>query len=118
MEQCPQGYPRLAAYNASEQNFMLYRGFSCIHARLLLNLQSDIQILERELDELDHFHDSISDAQIRLQCRDTDVYKCKEEKEAGKRTRADILEELRVKVCQYGQGTLLPSTLKVLGGLI
>lgn len=102
MEKCPEGYPRLAAFNASEQNFMLYRGFSCIHARLLLNLQTDIQLLESELDSLDRFHSTIESEKVRLQCWDSDTAACKEEKEDGDRTRADILEDLRTKVCQYG----------------
>lgn len=82
---------------------MLYRGFSCIHARLLLSLQTDIQMLETDLDEIDRFHDSIEDAKMRLRSRDLDVYECKEEKDAGKRTREHIMEELRVKVGQYDE---------------
>jgi hypothetical protein len=103
LEQCPNGYPRLAAFNASEQNFMLYRGFSCIHARLLLNLQSTIQTLEAELDEMDKFHDSIEDEKTRLRSWDLDAEVCTEEKKEGDRTRADVLEELRIKVCQYDE---------------
>jgi len=103
VEKCPNGYPRLAAFNASEQNFMLYRGFSCVHARLLLHLQMSIQKLEEELDGMDNFHDSIDDEKTRLRSWDLDEGACKEEKEEGDRTRADVLEELRIKVCQYGE---------------
>jgi hypothetical protein len=103
VEECPNGYPRLAAFNASEQNFMLYRGFSCIHARLLLNLQTGIQMLERELDEIDRFHDTIANEKTRLRSWDLDRAVCKREQRDGDRTRADILEDLRVKVTQYDE---------------
>lgn len=102
MEDCPNGYPRLAAFNASEQNFMLYRGFSCVHARLLLKMQADIQMLESELDALDRDHVSFGD-ETRLRSWDIDVAACKAEKKEGERTRDDILENLRVKVCQYDE---------------
>lgn len=83
---------------------MLYRGFSYIHARLLLNLQTSIQALEAELDGMDKFHDTLEEGEKkRLRSWDLDLAACKEEKEDGDRTRDDILEELRVKVCQYGK---------------
>lgn len=83
---------------------MLYRGFSCIHARLLLNLQTNIQALEAELDDKDRFHDTLDEEEkLRLRSWDLDRAACIEEKADGDRTRDDILEELRVKVCQYGK---------------
>ncbi|PSN67486.1 hypothetical protein BS50DRAFT_600854 [Corynespora cassiicola Philippines] len=104
LEGCPMGYPRLAAFNASEQNFMLYRSFNYVHSRLLLNLQTSIQALEAELDEIDRFHDVPHDrSQLRLQSWDLDLSICDEEKKEGIRTRNDILEDLRVKVCQYDE---------------
>jgi len=112
LEKCPNGYARLAAYNASEQNFMLYRGFSNVHARLLLNLQASIQKLETELDDIDRFHDTLpEDFKKRLRSWDLDVAACRREKKEAKedgdeeeaRTREDILEELRIKVNQYDE---------------
>jgi len=112
LEKCPNGYARLAAYNASEQNFMLYRGFSNVHARLLLNLQACIQKLETELDNIDRFHDTLpEDSKKRLRSWDLDVAACRQEKKEAKedgdedeaRTREDILEELRIKVNQYDE---------------
>lgn len=98
------GYPRLAAFKASEQNFMLYRGFSCVHARLLLNLQTRIQLLEAELDRVDRFHSTLGEErQIRLRSLDMDMGACEEESQEGLRTRDAILEDLRVKVCQYDE---------------
>jgi len=91
---------------------MLYRGFSNVHARLLLNLQASIQKLETELDDIDRFHDTLPEAsKKRLRSWDLDVAACKQEKEEAKqdgdedeaRTREDILEELRIKVNQYDE---------------
>ncbi|KAF2849077.1 hypothetical protein T440DRAFT_452894 [Plenodomus tracheiphilus IPT5] len=103
LEECPNGYPRLAAFNASEQNFMLYRSFSCVHARLLLHLQASIQALESELDSLDRLHAQTAEGRSRLVSWDNDVEACEDEKAEGLRTRDDILEELRVKVNQYDE---------------
>jgi hypothetical protein len=90
---------------------MLYRGFSNVHARLLLGLQANIQKLESELDKMDRIHDTLPDAaKKRLQSWDLDVAACREEKEDADeeegeevRTRSDNLEELRIKVNQYDE---------------
>jgi hypothetical protein len=112
VEECPNGYSRLAAFNASEQNFMLYRGFSNVHARLLLNLQASIQKLEAELDGIDRFHDTLPEAdKKRLRSWDLDVAACRAEKEEANeeeeedevQTRQDIMEQLRIKVNQYDE---------------
>ncbi|ORX96603.1 hypothetical protein BCR34DRAFT_628796 [Clohesyomyces aquaticus] len=100
---CPIGYPRLAAFNASEQNFMQYRGFSYIHNRLLLRLQANIQALEAELEEIDQFHDSLDDAKTRLRSQDLDNAACRNEKKNGERTREDILGDLTAKILQYDE---------------
>jgi hypothetical protein len=60
-------------------------------------------MLESELDGLDRFHDTLEDKKIRLQSWDVDVGACEDERKEGARTRDDILEELRVKVCQYDE---------------
>ncbi|KAF2789188.1 hypothetical protein K505DRAFT_365832 [Melanomma pulvis-pyrius CBS 109.77] len=53
LEDYPVGYPRLAAFKSSEPDFSLYRSFKYLHARVILELQYDIQNLERDLVELD-----------------------------------------------------------------
>ena len=60
-------------------------------------------MLEAELDQKDRFHDTLdTEKKKRLRSWDLDLEACEEEKERDVRTRGDILEELRVKVCQYG----------------
>lgn len=56
VHKCPKGYPRLAALLSSEENFMIYRKFSYLQARLLLHRQDELRELERDLDDLDENH--------------------------------------------------------------
>ncbi|KAK5046920.1 hypothetical protein LTR84_007274 [Exophiala bonariae] len=49
----PQGYPRLAAFLDSDENFMVYRHFGYLQSRLLVEKQNDLHLLEIELEELD-----------------------------------------------------------------
>jgi hypothetical protein len=56
VEQCPEGYPRLAALVDSDENFMLYRRFGFLQARLLLSRQDELRRLEERLDSLDKKH--------------------------------------------------------------
>lgn len=60
-------------------------------------------MLERELDEIDRFHDTIDNEKARLRSWDLDRAVCKREQRDGDRTRADVLEDLRVKVTQYDE---------------
>jgi hypothetical protein len=53
VETCPEGYPRLAAFLDSDENFMLYRRFGFLQARLLLYKQDELKMLEDELDSMD-----------------------------------------------------------------
>jgi len=46
-------YPRLAAFQSSEASWSIYRGFSYLHARVILELQEELRALEQELDEID-----------------------------------------------------------------
>ena len=75
MESRPEGYPRVAAFQSSDHNFMIYRGFSYLHCRLLLYLQDEIACAERELDQMDEgdFQDEENPRlKICLQSRDKD----------------------------------------------
>jgi hypothetical protein len=56
VEECPKGYPQLAAFLDSDENFMLYRRFGFLQARLLLYKQDELSRLEFRLDELDKKH--------------------------------------------------------------
>ncbi|KAL9618572.1 MAG: hypothetical protein Q9160_006756 [Pyrenula sp. 1 TL-2023] len=50
IQQCQRGYPRLAAFLDSDENFMIYRRFGYLQARVLLDKQNELQRLEKELE--------------------------------------------------------------------
>jgi hypothetical protein len=56
VEECPKGYPQLAAFLDSDENFMLYRRFGFLQARLLLYKQDELSRLEQKLDRMDRRH--------------------------------------------------------------
>lgn len=99
MEDTPNGYPRLAAFQSSEANFGLYRSFSYLHSRILLDLQDEITTLERELDELDE--DDECDAPERLKSREIDEERTAND--GSNRTRRVILREIRQRLMEYGK---------------
>lgn len=101
MENTPNGFPRLAAFQSSEANFALYRSFSYLHSRVLLDLQDEITCLEKELDEIDW--DDSDEAPERLRSRDIDVQKAAGEGDA--RNRRVILKEIKEKLMEYGRDT-------------
>jgi hypothetical protein len=81
---------------------MQFRSFSESRARLLLYLQADIVQLEEELSRLDEM-DALSEDAHRLSDWRYDKRLCKEEQDHGKRPRASILEEMLLKISQYGK---------------
>jgi len=97
LENCPNGFPRLAAFQSSEANFSLYRSFSYLHSRLLLDLQDEITCLEKELDDVD-WDDEGDD---RLRSREIDVQKA--EGEGDGRNRRQILAEIKTKLMEYDE---------------
>jgi hypothetical protein len=108
VEDTPNGFPRLAAFQSSEANFSLYRSFDYLHARILLDLQDEITQLERELDDVD-LVDSMDDP-IRLRSREIDVSKAAGEGDA--RNRRVILAEIRTKLMQYDEVLIKARTLE------
>lgn len=106
MENTPNGFPRLAAFQSSEANFSLYRSFSYLHSRVLLDLQDEITALEKELDEVD-WDDNEEDPD-RLRSREIDETKAAEQGDDA-RTRRVILTEIRTKLVQYGASNLCHS---------
>jgi hypothetical protein len=99
------GYPRLAAFQSSESNFALYRGFSYLHSRVLLDLQDELTGLERELDEIDIYEEDES----RLTCRENDVREGARELQdgslaaSGMRSRRQVMTEIKQKLFEYGR---------------
>ena len=53
MDLFKKGYPNLAAFQDSSENFMLYRRFGYLQSRLLLDKQDDLRRLQEALDTYD-----------------------------------------------------------------
>jgi hypothetical protein len=53
VEDYPAGYPQLAAFIASDDNYSIFRKFDRASNRVLLHLQSEIAALDKGLDEMD-----------------------------------------------------------------
>lgn len=49
----PKGYPQLAAFINSADNFMITRKFGFLRSRVLLYRQDELSVLERDLTSLD-----------------------------------------------------------------
>ncbi|KAH7394251.1 hypothetical protein DE146DRAFT_679493 [Phaeosphaeria sp. MPI-PUGE-AT-0046c] len=99
LEATPNGFPRLAAFQSSEANFSLYRSFSYLHSRILLDLQDEITSLERELDEIDE--DDECDDPDRLRSREVDEDRARSE--GGRRNRRVVLREIKGKLMEYDE---------------
>ncbi|KAF2658094.1 hypothetical protein K491DRAFT_625354 [Lophiostoma macrostomum CBS 122681] len=108
LENTPNGFPRLAAFQASEANFSLYRSFSYLHSRLLLDLQDEITALEKELDDIDW--DDFDEDPERLKSREHDMSRAAGEGDA--RNRRVILREIRTKLMEYDEVLIKARTLE------
>lgn len=97
VENNPNGFPRLAAFQASDSNFGLYRSYSYLHSRILLDLQSEITELESELDNIDW--DELEEDEDRPRYR---LAESETGSEDGTRTRRVVLREIKVKLMEYG----------------
>lgn len=98
MEKTPNGFPKLAAFQSSEANFSLYRSFSYLHSRVLLDLQDEITSLEKELDDIDW--DDFDEEPSRLQSRQFD--NSQPDGEGAPRSRRIILRDIKAKLMEYG----------------
>lgn len=97
MERCEEGYPYLATFLDSDENFMIYRRFGFIHARLLLQKQDELRIMEEELDQMDK--DDLSKNAKALQCRLEDVQRRDQKSE----TRQALLARMETAVLRYDE---------------
>lgn len=90
VKRCVEGYPHLAAFLDTSDDFMLYRRFGFLQARILLNKQDELRVLELDLDHMD----SVSTPDV-LQSRETDVYMSDKRK--------NLLVKIEEKFKEYGK---------------
>lgn len=105
------GYSRLATFLSSDRSFMQYRGFGSLRSRMLLAQQYDIELLEKELDTIDHW-DASEGMASKLRCKDRDDRDCcKSDMPATfphPRTRPEILADLKQQLMCYGECCIRP----------
>ncbi|KAF1844080.1 uncharacterized protein K460DRAFT_317227 [Cucurbitaria berberidis CBS 394.84] len=111
LENTPNGFPRLAAFQSSDANFSLYRSFSYLHSRVLLDLQDEITSLEKELDEIDW--NDFDEEPDRLKSREIDIDRA--DGEETTRNRRLILREIREKLIAYDEVLIKARTLESFG---
>ncbi|KAF2238760.1 hypothetical protein EV356DRAFT_516660 [Viridothelium virens] len=100
LEDCPRGYSSTAAFLSSEPNFSLYRGFSYLYSRVILNLQDEIAVLERDLKDCEKIQREKRLVR-RLQSREIEDRDSRNESE--KRKKSAILSDLESKLVSYGK---------------
>jgi hypothetical protein len=86
-----QGYPRLAAFMNNDSNFVVFRAFGRLHARILLHKQDEIIELEQTLMQLDNGEDTAYYLSSRRHDLNTE--------------RRGILMKLETKLVEYGKIT-------------
>jgi hypothetical protein len=87
------GYKGYSAFLASDNDFMVFRRFDAINARLLLYLQDDIAVLEKKLEALEAEH---------MQGIPPDIHNGSFRQETLP-DRTKLLDILNVKVRQYSK---------------
>ena len=108
MDQCPEGYSQVATFQSSDRNFLQYRVFGYLHARLVSSLQCDVEVLERQLDKLDEWDKSDSGDKDKLSSKQRDDLEDTPDRVAGdfsrcfRKTRLEVLKELKEKLMDYG----------------
>ena len=98
MEAFNEGYPRLAAYMASDGNFTLYHNFGYLHSRLLLSKHFKLRELEEDLQMIDSLEVQSGD-EVFLRCNP----KSNEQQSKFKLRRQKIFERVENELLRYGK---------------
>ncbi|KAH7062257.1 hypothetical protein B0J12DRAFT_735817 [Macrophomina phaseolina] len=105
VEKYPCGYPRLAAFQSSDESFSIYRRFEYLHSRVLLGLQYELSELEQELQRIDGRDADDEKNARRLKSRKRDDIDGRKEskRNEGARTRSVIVDDIRRKLVEYDE---------------
>ena len=93
------GYPRTAAYLAAGTDSLMFRDFSYLRTRLILNQQDELRCLERQLKEIDDNEASNQESQVYLRSWEKDNSR---PRSSTKDSRVHILEQVYLKLQKYG----------------
>jgi hypothetical protein len=97
VEDYPEGYPRQAAFQASEASWSIYRSFGYLHSRVILDLQDELRCIEESLEELD----LENERKDRVRSRKDDLKHALSE--GIESPRAVLMERLHGKLVKYGE---------------
>lgn len=86
----------MARFMDSDDNYMTYRRFGGVQARLLLEAQDDVRILEEQLEDLDE-DETANDGQKNALCS-RKLYGVNWSKK-----RRDLMKSLKVAYTEYGE---------------
>ncbi|KAF2734548.1 hypothetical protein EJ04DRAFT_493232 [Polyplosphaeria fusca] len=100
LEDYHRGYPKQAAFQSSESGFSIYRGFSYLHSRVILELQDELRYLEDNLSYLDR-HDFNNGRHKCLMSREYDLRQAKRDNISSKR--ATLISQIRDKLVNYDE---------------
>jgi hypothetical protein len=101
VEDFPPGYPQLAAFQSSESSFSIYRAFDYLHARVIVEMQDELRMLEDKLGKLDVKDDN----ETRAKCLSSRSWDARQAKEDGKlcSERTTLLSKIRDKLVSYDE---------------
>lgn len=100
----PKGYPQLAAFVNSDENFLIARKYGFLRSRVLLYRQDELSVLERDLIRLDA--DDKENREFALHSRKRD----EETDEDPVYSRKVLIQKIDDKLKEYGQHQLLMLT--------
>lgn len=93
----PKGYPSVATFLDSDENFMVYRRFGFVQARLLLEKQDDLRNLESKLDRYDR--------RLGLNPQTKDTLRTRDLKLDAAIARKELMDKLEKCFNEYGKFT-------------
>lgn len=92
----PRGYPNLAAFMISSDNFLMCRGFAFLHSRVLLHRQDELAEMEKTLLAMDE-EDIEFGEELALQSRRRDDLRPEQP------SRKSLIDKIDTKLKDYGR---------------
>jgi hypothetical protein len=94
VDRFPRGFPRLAAFQSSDNDFVVFRSFKRLHARILLELEVEVSQLEKVLDKQDKEDDADDKMWYRISNTTDDT--------GADPPQRELLARVRAKLKEYG----------------
>lgn len=101
VEDFPRGFPKLARFLDSDDNFMVYRRFGTVCSRLLLHKQDEISKMEGVLHNMDKMDERAKNEKY-LMSRSLDIERDGGVPECWPESRPQLMEKLEKKFVEYG----------------